>query len=455
MNPREDIEAIFRAAISRVDPLPMIEHAVGVEHRQYGKMLVVHTGIKEECFDLFPYGRIFAVGMGKASARMAAGLERSLGKQLSGGIVAVKEGHSEKLEHVRIIEAGHPVPDFRSLKAAEMFLDLGNTLGTTLTPHDLVIVLVSGGGSAILCAPAEGLSLEDKAETTSLLLASGATINEINCVRKHISRVKGGRLAAAFSPARVLALVLSDVVGDDLDVIASGPTVPDPTSFNDAYDIIMKYRLEKKLAVSVVDHLKRGICGQVPDTPKPGDVVFSRTKTLLMGNNRLALIAAESETLRRGYSCLILSSRITGEAREAALIYLGIGKDIFSAGMPLKRPACVIAGGETTVTLRGKGKGGRNQEMALAFLSALGHSPKDGENLLFLSAGTDGSDGPTDAAGAIVDLELYKRACDAGLNPDAALADNDSYTFFSTAGGHIKTGPTNTNVCDVQVLLVT
>ncbi len=455
MNPHEDIKAILRAAIECVDPLTMIEKTVGLEQQEFGERLVLRIGLAEEHVDLPPNGRIFIVGIGKAAARMAAGLERSLGGRIAGGVVVTKDGFREELKNVCIVEAGHPLPDLRSVKAAEMLLHLGNTLGTVLTSSDLVIVLVSGGGSAIICAPAEGLSLEDKAKTTELLLASGATINEINCVRKHISKIKGGQLAAALSPAQVLALVLSDVVGDDLDVIASGPTVPDSTSFADAYSIVKKYNLEDRIAKPVAERIERGIRGLIPDTPKPGDILLSRTKTLLVGNNRLALSAAEAETLRRGYSCLVLSSHVIGEAREAALLYLGIGKDICSAGIPLKRPACVITGGETTVTLRGKGKGGRNQEMVLAFLSALGHSPKNGESLLFLSAGTDGNDGPTDAAGAIADLELYKRACAAGLDPDAALADNDSYTFFSAAGGHIKTGPTNTNVCDIQVLLAT
>lgn len=454
MNPREDIEAIFRAAVRGADPLPMIGGAVRLEHGPGGERIVVRADRGEEGFDLLPGGRVFVAGMGKAAARMALGLELSLGECISGGLVAVKEGHGEKLQRIRCLEAGHPVPDSRSVTAAEKFLNFGNTLGTVLTPRDFVIVLVSGGGSALLCAPADGLSLGDKMETTKLLLASGAAISEINCVRKHLSRVKGGRLAAALSPARVLALALSDVVGDDLDVIASGPTVPDPTSFRDACSIIAKYGLEGRLAGAVAGHLRRGMGGGVPETPKPGDAVFSNVKTLVVGNNMSALAAAESEAVRLGYNCLALSSRVTGEARDTALLYLGVGKDIHLSGIPVKRPACVLAGGETTVTLRGGGRGGRNQEMALAFLSALGHSPKDGGGLVFLSAGTDGTDGPTDAAGAVADLELYNRARGAGLDPDAALADNDSYTFFSEAGGLVRTGPTNTNVCDVQVLLV-
>jgi len=452
MNPREDAEAIFGAAVARVAPARMIEDALSIG--KGGDVLTVRTGVEEASYELSRFDRIFAAGMGKASAAMAAGLEAALGERLAGGLVAVKEGHLAPLSKVRLLEAGHPLPDARSVAAARATLDLGASLGTKLTERDLVIVLVSGGGSAILCAPAPGLELADKAATTKLLLASGATINEVNCVRKHLSAVKGGRLAAALAPATVLALVLSDVVGDDLDAIASGPTVPDPTTFSDALSIVRRYGIEARLPLAVRVRLEAGAAGTIADTPKPGDPIFDRVRTILVGTNRLALVAAEAEARRRGYSTLVLSSRITGEAREVAMVYLGIGKDMAASGFPLRRPACVIAGGETTVTLRGEGRGGRNQEMALAFLSALGRSPRDGEGLFFLSAGTDGNDGPTDAAGAVANLELHRKALALRLDPDAALARNDSYTFFEALGGLVKTGPTNTNVCDVQVLLL-
>ena len=454
MNPREDAAAILRAAIERVDPAPMVEGCLRIEEEEGRARLLVSTGFEEASYELSRFDRIFATGMGKASARMAKGLEAALGPRLSGGLIVVKEGHVEALSSIRLLEAGHPLPDERSRAAAQSILDLGASLGTRLTERDLVIVLVSGGGSALLCAPAEGLSLEDKIAATSLLLASGATINEVNCLRKHLSAVKGGRLAAALSPATVLALVLSDVVGDDLASIASGPTVPDPTSFEEAFAIVRRYGLGEKFPPSALARLEKGAAGSLPDTPKPGDPLFSRTRTLLVGTNRLALAAAEARARALGYHCLVLSSRITGEAREVALVYLGIGKDIAASGFPLPRPACLIAGGETTVTLRGHGRGGRNQEMALAFLAALGPSTEDGEALCFLSAGSDGNDGPTDAAGAMVDLDLYRAARERGLDPEAALADNDSYNFFSAAGGLIKTGPTNTNVCDFQILIV-
>lgn len=456
MNPRSDAEAIFKAAVARVNPAPMVEEALRID--EAAPMLVVSTGGSNELrYDFRQFDRIFATGMGKASARMAVGLEQVLGDRLSGGLIAVKAGHVEPLSRIRLVESSHPVPDDRSASAATAILNLGASLGTTLTDRDLVIVLVSGGGSALLCAPASGLSLADKIATTKLLLSCGATINEMNCVRKHLSAVKGGRLARALAPATVLTLILSDVIGDDLDAIASGPTVPDPTTFADALEIVRRYGIEDTLPLSVAEHLRAGAAGGASapaETPKPGDAVFSRTKTVLVGTNRLALAAAESEARRLGYNSLVLSSRITGEAREVAQVFLGIGKDIAASGFPLKRPACVIAGGETTVTLRGPGRGGRNQEMALAFLDSLGRSPKDGEGLTFLSAGTDGNDGPTDAAGAVVDLALHRSALKQGLDSAACLGANDSYTFFESAGGLVKTGPTNTNVCDVQVLIV-
>jgi glycerate 2-kinase len=454
MTAREDAEAIFRAAVARVDPAAMVERSLSLIRGPGGERLILRADGQESAYDVLPGGRIFATGMGKASARMALGLERVLGGALAGGLVAVKEGHLERLSSIRLLEAGHPIPDARSEAAAAAILRLGASLGTSLTDRDIVIVLVSGGGSSILCAPAEGLSIEYKAATTKLLLSCGATIDEINCVRKHLSAIKGGRLAQALSPATIITLALSDVVGDDLASIASGPTVPDPTSFADTMAIIRRYGIEASLPPGIVDFLQRGTEGEQRDTPKPGDALFAKAHACLVGTNRIALEAAREEAQLRGYNSLVLSSRITGEAREIALVYLGIGKDISKSSFPLARPACLIAGGEATVTIKGSGKGGRNQEMVLAFLTALGRSPKDGESLLFMSAGTDGNDGPTDAAGAYGDLALHERAREAGLSPAAALADNDSYTFFAAAGGLVKTGPTNTNVCDVQILIV-
>jgi len=456
-----DAEAIFRAGLARVDPAAMIRQALAVEGSGRGEELVVRTELEEARYRLDEFDRILVAGFGKAGASMASGLEAALGDRVSGGLVALRKGSLEgraagpRSGRIRLVEASHPVPDSSSVAAATGILELARGPGGRgLDPRTLVVVLISGGGSALLCAPAPGLGLEDKAATTKLLLASGATIQELNCVRKHLSAVKGGRLAAAFAPATVLALILSDVVGDELDAIASGPTVPDPTTWADALAVVRRHGLEASLPPSVASLLGRGAAGELPDTPKPGDEAFARVRNVLVGTNRLALAAAEAKARELGYSTLALSSRLTGEAREAALMFLGVGKDIASSGFPLARPACLLAGGETTVTLRGQGKGGRNQEMALAFLAAMARSPAWAGDLVFLAASTDGSDGPTDAAGAFASARLLERARAAGLDPEAYLADNDSYRFFDRVDGLLRTGPTGTNVCDLQILLV-
>lgn len=442
----QDADTIFRAALKRVDPLAMIDRCVSIEAGE----LVIRTEHDEAGIPLGNYDRIVVAGMGKASARMALGVERALGERITGGLIAVKDGFVEPLSRISVVEAGHPLPDLRSMRAATDLL----AMGRGMDERTLALLLISGGGSALVCAPVEGVSLQDKIAITGLLLSCGATIQEVNCVRKHLSAVKGGRLAAAFAPATVVSLIVSDVIGDDLDAIASGPTVADPTTFADALKIIGRYELEKRIPAEVLDFLRLGACGKRPETPKPGDPVFNRSRSILLGTNRQALKAGAERARELGYSTLVLTSRLTGEARQAALTILGIGRDIASSGFPLARPACIILGGETTVTVRGTGKGGRNQEMALAFLAALERSPKDGEGLLFFSASTDGSDGPTEAAGALAYSGLLSRALKAGLHPEAFLSNNDSHTFFNSCGGLILTGPTNTNVCDIQILLV-
>ena len=437
---------IFRAALGRVDPLEMIGRCMAIEAGE----LLIRAEHEEARFAFSDYDRVVVAGIGKGAARMALGVERVLGERISGGLVAVKEGCNEPLLKLSVIEAGHPLPDARSIRAAEGLL----ALGRTVDERTLALFLVSGGGSAVACAPVEGLSLQDKIATTRLLLACGATIQEVNCVRKHLSALKGGRLAEAFAPASVVSLILSDVVGDDLDVIASGPAVADPTTFADALEIIRRYEIETRAPAAVINFLRRGAERKARETPKPGDPVFDRVRSILLGNNRQALEAGQAQARTLGYAAMVLTSRLTGEAREAALTILGIGKDIAASGFPLARPACILTGGETTVTVRGTGRGGRNQEMALAFLAALARAPKDAEALLFFSASTDGSDGETDAAGAFAFSELLTRARAAGLDPQAFLSNNDSYNFFNSCGGLVRTGHTNTNVCDIQILLV-
>jgi hydroxypyruvate reductase len=444
-SPLQHAEAIFRAGLARVDPLAMMARTLRLE----GRVLVVETEGNRAAFDLDRFRTLTVTGMGKASARMALGLERLLGDRIDGGLVAVKSGHVEPLARIRLLEAAHPVPDATSVQAAEAIL----ALAAGCDADTLAISLISGGGSAITCAPSPGLSLDDKQDVTRLLLGCGATIHELNAVRKHLSRIKGGRLARAFAPATCLSLLLSDVVGDDLDIIASGPTVADPSSFAEALAILGRYRLEDRIPRNALDLLLEGAAGKREETAKPGDPCLARMHNVLLGTNHQALLSAERKAQELGYHTLVLTARLAGEAREAAQLLLGIAEDIATRGFPLARPACLIAGGETTVTLRGSGKGGRNQEMALAWLDAMRRSPAS-RDLTLLAASTDGNDGPTDAAGAFASHGILRRALALGLDPHAYLADNDSYAFHAGAGSLLKTGPTNTNVSDMAILLV-
>ncbi len=448
---RKDATEIFAAGVARVDPRPMVRDALRLE----GPVLTVEAGGRAAAWDLRRFDRILVLGFGKAGARMARGAEEALGDRLSGGVVAVKRGHAEPCSTVRILEASHPVPDESSVRAARAVMEAARGADE----RTLVLVLVSGGGSAILCAPYDrdgrSLTLDDKAAVTRELLACGADIREINAVRRHLSAVKGGRLAEILAPAAVVTLILSDVVGDELASIASGPTVPDPTTWSDALGIVRRFGIQDRIPEAARSLLEDGAAGRLPDTPKAGDRAFRNVRNIVLGSNRRAALAAAARARELGYRTLYLGSRITGEAREIARAYLGMALDCAADGVPRSRPACLIAGGETTVTLRGSGKGGRNQEMALSFLAGLGDSESRlARRICFLSAGTDGNDGPTDAAGAFADAELLEAARAAGSGPRDYLAANDSYAFFDRIGGLLRTGPTNTNVCDLQVVLV-
>jgi hydroxypyruvate reductase len=451
MQLRRDAEAIFRAGVDRVDPRPMVRDTLQLD----GDRLTVSADGCVRSWDLAGFDRILVLGFGKAAARMALGAEDVLGGRIREGLVAVRAGTAGHCARVRILEAAHPVPDGSSVAAAQAIMDLARRADE----RTLALVLVSGGGSALLCAPwgddTRALSLADKAAVTRELLASGADIHEINTVRRHLSAVKGGRLAEALAPATVVGLLLSDVVGDDIAAIASGPTVPDPTRWADVRAIVHRHDLAPRIPAPVLRLIEDGVQGRIPDTPKPGSRIFDAVTNLVIGSNRLAAGAARDRARELGYATLYLGSRMTGEARELARMYLGLGLECAERGQPLPPPACIVAGGETTVTLRGRGRGGRNQEMALAFLAGLAESdPAPASRLCFLSAGTDGIDGPTDAAGAFADLDLIPGAQRAGMVPGAYLAENDSYRFFDVAGGLLRTGPTNTNVCDLQILLV-
>lgn len=454
MNQRARIREIFGAAVRRVDPDAMIRTVMSLTEN----ILSIRTEQESASYDLSGFSRIVVVGAGKASARMGRAVENILGDRIDAGVIAVKPGHGETLTRIDLVEAGHPVPNDGSVLA-------GRRIAEILDKADertFVLSLISGGGSALLTLPFDtepyAISLEDMQATTQALLASGANIREINTIRKHLSAIKGGRAAARSHPATMVSLILSDVVGDDLSSIASGLTSPDAGTFADAMAIVGRYGIVDTVPAPVVALLRAGVAGEVPDTPKEGSPVFARTRNILIGTNAQALIAARKRAFELGFNPLVLSSRIEGEAREVARFYEAIARDLVRfdgdpAVTPVALPACVIAGGETTVTLRGDGLGGRNQEMALAFLTRIADATGV-ERITFFSGGTDGNDGPTDAAGGWVDADAIAKLAASDLDAGAYLANNDAYHLLDAIGALEKTGPTNTNVCDIQVIVV-
>jgi len=444
----EDIEArrailtILKAALNPVDPRVAITNHV----RRTNNLL----RIDDVTYNLDGFERIFVVGGGKAGGAMAEALEGIVGDRITVGLVNALRGSKSSVKTRKILlnEAGHPLPDEDGVEGARKIIQLADKAGE----RDLVICLISGGGSALMPLPAAGITLQDKRELTDALLRCGATIDEINAVRKHVSGLKGGQLAEAAYPATLVSLILSDVVGDPLDTIASGPTAPDTTTFNDAISILKKYDLWKNVVPKTVKkRLEAGLRGEIPETPKPGDEVFDKTHNVIVGNNRTAALAACQEAKELGFNSLLLSSMVEGEARHVGTVYAGIMKEILDFSNPVPKPAVVIAGGETTVTVTGCGKGGRNQELVLsASLKIEGL-----RGVAIASVGTDGVDGPTDAAGAMADGQTIMRARDKRLDPKEFLMNNDSYHFFSKLGDLIFTGPTGTNVNDLTVLVVT
>jgi glycerate 2-kinase len=430
---REHALAIWKAAVDAVRPEPLVEAAVRAEAA------------------ILAAPRILVVGAGKAGPGMAVGLEAALGDHLGRveGLVNVPEGMTAPLKRVRLHAArpqGVNEPSAAGVAGAEEMLRLLSSAG----PEDVAVCLLSGGGSALLPAPAEGITLADKLAVTKLLHRSGATIDEMNCVRKHLSRVKGGRLAEAFRGKLLVSLIISDVVGDPLDVIASGPTSPDPTTFADALAVLEKFDLRDRVPGAVLSRLMRGAAGEIAETPK---AVAANVVNRIIGSNRFALAAAELRAEGLGYRVWNAGSAIVGETRDAAIAQAELAMRIRYDGEPIKPPACLLSGGETTVTLgEHPGKGGRNQEFVLAAMIQLGASGLD--KVTILSGGTDGEDGPTDAAGAFADAASWAAAWDEHLDADSALRRHDAYPFFARIGGLIKTGLTGTNVMDVRVILV-
>lgn len=450
----EQLTDIFMAGVKGVDPYTLVTGSMHLDK----SILKIGLDGSNKTFDLEKIENLLVVGAGKATARMALAIEHICGDRITRGCIVVKYGHTEPLKYIRSIEAGHPVPDDKGVLGSQEILALCEKADT----KTLILNLISGGGSALLPSPCRHriagqdlvLSLEEKQTVTRQLLACGAAISEINCIRKHLSGIKGGQLSRAIFPATSVNLILSDVVGDNLDAIASGPTVPDPTRWADVRAIIDKYALAEKMPPKILELVRLGTDGGLPETPKPGDPLFNNSVNALIGTNYLCLKAAARQARRLGFVPVILSSQITGEAREVAKVLYGIGKDARRRKLLGSGNLCILSGGETTVTLRGSGRGGRNQEMALAFLAEMESSPAQADGIYFLSGATDGNDGPTDAAGACVSKELLDLVREADCDINAYLKNNNAYGFFDRIGHLLKTGPTNTNVCDLQVMLV-
>jgi len=434
---RQDAIDIFKAGLKAVDPRTAVKKYM----KRDGLTLIV-DGKK---YDLNQFDKIYVVGGGKAGASMASAVEEILGNLVTEGIVNVKYGYTAKLNKIRINEADHPVPDEAGSRGAEEIVKLvGNT-----QENNLLICLISGGGSALLPLPVQGISLNEKQEVTKKLLTCGANINEINAVRKHMSRIKGGQLTRLSYPATLITLILSDVIGNYLDVIASGPTVPDSSTFEDAKEIMERYKIWNTIPDTVKNHFEKGIGGNIPETPKAGENIFSKTQNVIVGSNIQAVMAARKKAGKLGYNTMVLSSFIEGETKDVAKVHAAIAKEILQSGNPVSTPACVISGGETTVTIRGKGKGGRNQEFCLA--AAIDIAGLD--SVVILSGGTDGTDGPTDAAGAICDGQTIERALAKKIKAMDYLMDNNAYPFFKELDDLLITGPTNTNVMDLRLVL--
>ncbi|HEX5339190.1 MAG TPA: HAD-IIB family hydrolase [Gallionella sp.] len=444
LNATASLIGIFDAALDAVDPYRAVLNAARIEDG--------HLVVGGAAYDLASYERIIVAGAGKAAARMALAVEELLGERISVGLVIVKHGHTAPLRFVEQVEAAHPVPDEAGAEGARRVLEILRAADN----RTLVICLFSGGASSLLAAPANGVTLSDKQQVTGPLLNAGADIAELNAVRKHLSAVKGGRLAQAACAAQVVTLLLSDVIGDRLDVIASGPTAPDASSFADAWAVIAKYGLQEQIPLRVSEYLQRGMAGQEAETLKDGAPCLDGTFNVIVGGIGLALAAAAEKARQLDFVAEIVDAELQGEARDAARMLARRARAALAA-MHTGERRCLLWGGETTVTVRGNGKGGRNQELALAFALEI-----DGiAGITMLSAGTDGTDGPTDAAGAVVDGKIVALAHRYGIEPVRYLEDNDSYSFFQRldqlSGGHshLKTGPTGTNVMDIQIVLCT
>jgi len=437
---RKDAISLFHTGINAASPSSLIPDNILLEKSILTISDIIGTS---KLFDLKNYKRITVIGAGKASIAMAYEVERILDDNIDEGLVVTKYNFRSQLKRIQSLKASHPLPDKNGIEASKKIIEICKNANE----DDLIINLISGGASSLLPYRADNITLEDKIKTTEILLRAGATIQELNTVRKHISAIKGGLLAKYVYPATMINLIISDVIGDQLDVIGSGFTVPDPTTFEDSWNVMIKYKMEDKIPHSVKSYLLDGMEGKVPETPKPGNPLFNKVYNLIIGNNELALSAIKTAAEEKGYYAKIISATLEGEAKVTSKFIAQLAKEY---SLSVEKPVCLIFGGETTVTVTGNGKGGRNQEFCLSFAIEI-----DGiKNITFLSGGTDGYDGQTEAAGAICNGKTIEIAKELGLDAMKFLNNNDSYNFFNKLDDLIITGSTNTNVMDIQVLII-
>jgi len=432
------LRSLFTAAVTAVDPRLLIGRATSAEQ---GRLLVHDQNTTTYAFSLS--GRVFIIGAGKGAGFLAQGLETVLGANVTGGVVVIPTGLSAEMQHVTLVHGEHPLPGLGSLTGTEKIL----SLLAEKQSSDLFCFCLTGGASSLLVSPAVGLSLDDKLTVNRLLLACGADIHEVNVIRKHLSQVKGGNLARLAFPATVVSFILSDVIDDDLSTIGSGPTVPDASTFQEAWGILERYSLLKEVPPSVFAHLSAGCHKAQAETPKPGDAIFTQVHNFLLGSNRIALAVAATTASQAGFRPYVLPTPLSGDTTAAARQF---ATELLQLLITISEPICVLAGGETTVHVTGTGKGGRNQEFALVVAQEL----RGERRWVLLSAGTDGIDGPTDAAGAFVDGQTVSRAQALGLDLIRSLTENDSYNFFATLGDLFIPGPTGTNVMDIKIALL-
>ncbi|UCD05528.1 MAG: glycerate kinase [candidate division WOR-3 bacterium] len=438
---KPDIVEFFLAGLRAVDAYEITRCAINLSN---GIITITGHHGKKERYDLSKFKRILTVGFGKAALPMACAVEQLLLDRITKGMIVCPYGTSGKTKRIEVIEAGHPIPDASSIQGARRIIEMTSDLAE----DDFLILLVSGGGSALFTMPAPGIAIEDLRQMNEILLECGANIDEINTVRKHLSQIKGGQLARLAHPATTAALLISDVVGDMTHTIASGPAAPDPSTFGDALNILRKHEMMKHTPQSIIDRLEAGRRGEITETPKSGDPIFKNTSNIIIGSNMIALQAIAHHAAEKGYRPLILSSRITGDTRLAAMIFASMIKEIKKRHAAVS--TCIVSGGEMTTAVKGSGSGGRNQDFCLSLSPLI----KGMKGVQVLSAGTDGIDGKTEAAGAVIDGNTHERARAMGLDIGRALADYDSHSFFRATGDLIITGRTNTNVMDIQIILL-